>query len=86
MGSPNKQQGQLSKEEIDFLKEQDNNLLLKVSAVFIFLGELLLTIGKLGICLIMSVMIGLATVKSIELYNDAKLDLEAEITIHQRLL
>lgn len=65
--------------------EHEVKLVEKVGAFFEACIEVLLTIVKVTVALVFSVVIGLALIKSFEMYNDAKLEFEAEVSVHQRL-
>ncbi|RLD43821.1 MAG: hypothetical protein DRI88_10420 [Bacteroidetes bacterium] len=85
MEPSNKRQDKLSKEELTALQEAELTIVKRVATALSFIWEFFLTLGKLALAFIFSAMIGLAFVKSIELYNDAKMELDASIIIQQRL-
>lgn len=66
--------------------EREISLIEKVGKVFSFFIELLTTIGKVLIGLLIVMMVGLATVKTLELYHNATMEVAAEVSIQQRLL
>lgn len=66
--------------------EREISLIEKVGKVFSFFVELLTTIGKVLIGLLIVMMVGLATVKTLELYHNATMEVAAEVSIQQRLL
>lgn len=65
--------------------ECEVKLVEKIGHVFSFIAEIIKTLFQVMLALIVCVFILLASMKALELYNDAKVGLDAEITIHQRL-